>query len=286
MLNILFCTLGIFFIVRQIVIAYYRKKWSFVSTVLCCFFACLSALLIPHALHSFSIETFAWTAGILSSVLCYDVYHLKEGTFAFSKVRALCGLSFSVFALLLIFSLSLPHLYRSETLLHIHMTAEKKQEVISWKTPSGSLMTQKVTAYRIEIKDGQGSVLFDDYLYGDLATIRLKFITFPRWMQWIGFPSLWQPDLISTDYLSLKKKNSGPTQSYFLNSQKKNLWQKIVWGFWDTIFFYENNFFFMHSCSLNSVHLPLLDKRGSPIKGSFLMQLSAESKVPYLSKDR
>lgn len=166
------------------------------------------------------------------------------------------------------------------------MTAEKKQEVISWKTPSGPLMTQKVTAHRIEITDTIGSVIFDDYLYGDLATIRLKFINFPRWMQWIGFPSLWQPDVISTDYLSLQKKKSAPTETFSLNSEEKNLWQKIVWGFWDTVFFFDDHFFFIHSCSLNSTHLPLLDKRGSPIKGSFILQISAESKVPYLLEDR
>lgn len=284
MLSITFWTLSAFLLIRLIIITAYRKKWNLLSIASGCFFACLALLLTPHAIHTFSLEPFAWTAAVLSSWLCYDLYHLKNGSFRFSKIRVLCGIAFSAFAVLLVFSLSLPHLFRSEVILHIQMTGEKKQEVVSWKTPSGPLMTQKVTSYRIKIKDMQDTVIFDDYLYGDLAAIRLKLINFPGWMQWIGFPTLWQPDAISSDYLSLERKKAGPSETILLCEKNKNARQKIIWGFWDKIFFYEGHSFFIHSCSLNSTHIPLLNRRGSPIQGSFVLQLSSDSKAPFIAK--
>ena len=283
MLSLFFGSVNAFLALRQVLIACYRK-WNLLSALLTCFFSLVALLVAPHAIKNFSLEHFSYLATILFIWACFDLYALKNNTFQFSKFRFILGCVFIFLTCLFISCVTLPHLYMTEAILQIKTTAEEKKEVVTWKTPSGPLQTETITSHRILIEDMQSQVLFDGYLYGDLATIRLKILSFPLWLQWLGLPHLWTAEAISCDYLNLEEKNSSPSETFALNSCNTSLWQKLLFSFWEKTFFYEGRPFFIHSASLSSTHFPLVDRHGNPLEGSFHLSLSKESSTPFTAQ--
>ncbi|MCX6990905.1 MAG: hypothetical protein NTX49_07590 [Chlamydiae bacterium] len=283
MLSLFFGSVSAFLAVRQVLIASYRK-WNLFAAVLTVFFSLVALLAAPHAIKNFSLEHFSYLAAILFMWACFDLYALKKNTYQFSKFRFILGAVFVFLSCLFISCVTLPHLYMTEAILHIKATAEEKKELVTWKTPSGPLQTETITSHRILIEDMQSHVLFDGYLYGDLATIRLKILSFPLWLQWLGVPHLWTAEAISCDYLKLEQKKQGPTDTFFLSSRSIPLWQKLLFSFWEKTFFYEGRPFFIHSASLSSTHFPLVDRQGKPVQGSFHLNLSKESATPFTAQ--
>ena len=283
MVSLFFGSVSAFLAVRQVLIASYRK-WSLFSALLTVFFSLVALLAAPYAIKNFSLEHFSYLAAILFIWACFDLYALKNNTFKFSKLRFVLGSVFIFLSCLFISCVKLPHLYMTEAILQIKATAEEKKEIVTWKTPSGPLQTETITSHRILVEDMQSHVLFDGYLYGDLATIRLKILSFPLWLQWLGLPHLWEAEAISCDYLNLEQKKSSPSDTFSLTSRNTLLWQKILFTFWEKTFFYQGRPFFIHSASLSSTHFPLVDRQGKPLEGSFHLNLSKDSGTPFTAQ--
>lgn len=283
MLSLYFALISAFLVLRQMIVIRFRH-WSLLSVVTLLFFSALTLILCPHALKSVSFEPLAWLAGILGLWLCYDIYTLKQQTFKPSKVRILLGVGFATAGILFVSCITLPHLFADTAILRIELTAEPKKERVTWKTPSGPVQTQSMTSYRVIIKDMQEKSVFDGYLYGELAAVRLKLLSFPTWMQWLGFPHLWHAEAISSDYINLEKKRTRPSETFSLTGSLTPFWERILWRFWEKGFYYEGKPFFLSSFSLTSTHFPLLDRKGNPLKGSFLIFLSQESAAPFTAK--
>ena len=283
MLSLYFALISAFISLRQMLIIRYRS-WSALSIITLFFFSALTLILSPHAVKSISFEPLAWLGGVLGLWLCYDIYTLKNQTFKPSKIRILLGMSFAFMAILFVSCITLPHLFASKPILRIELTAEPKKEMVTWKTPSGPLQTQSMTSYRVIIKDMDEKSVFDGYLYGELAAVRLKLLSFPKWMQWLGFPHLWHAEAISSDYLNIEKKRTRPSETFSLTSTLTPFWEQILWRFWEKGFYYEGKPFFLSSFSLTSTHFPLLDRKGNPLKGSFQISLSQESAAPFTAK--
>ncbi|MCX6989188.1 MAG: hypothetical protein NTZ52_06820 [Chlamydiae bacterium] len=272
MLSLFFGTISAFLAVRQCLIVSYRKCSFFSLLIILCFSA-VAWIAAPQAIASFSLEHFLWLVSFLILSIGYDLYRLKKNSFKPSPIRVFLSVVFFLLSMLYLSCLKLPYLYTSDPILQLHTTKEEKQEIVTWKTPNGVLQTQSITAHRVIIENRQGVLVFDGYLYGDLASIRLKLMSFPKWMHWMGFPYLWQADTISSDYLIAERKADLPHHFFALDADSKSIWNKVVWGFWQKAFFLQKNNIGIRLSSLASTYIPLVNLEGSSIAHSYTIEL-------------
>ena len=281
MLSLFFGTISAFLAIRQCIILSYRKFSIFSLLIILCF-SCVAWIAAPQAIRSFRLEHFLWLASILVVWLCYDIYCLKKNSFKLSPLRLFLSLIFFALSVLYLSCIKLPHLYIADPILHIQTTNEEKERSVTWKSPTGPLQTATLRARRIKIADTKGRDLFDGYLYGDMACLRLQLISFPTWMHRIGFPYLWQADMISSDYLLAERKNQLPHDAFALDSDTSSFWEMVAWRFWKEGFFLKKTPSWIQMTSLVSTHIPLVDLEGSALKQSYTVELLKIESIPTI----
>lgn len=282
MLGMFFGTISIFLSIRQALIGYF-KKWSLATCLYFIFFTLLSLFFARQTIRSFDLYKFSILTTGLSLWLSYDVYRLKNSSFSFSYLRWSLGLIFSLLSLLFLACIALPHLYASTPVLKIEMTAEQKKEVITWKNVYGPLNTESLSSHRVIIKDTEENTLFDEYVLGDLASLRMKVINLPRWLQMMGFPNLWSLDSVSSDYMKEKSRIYLPHQTYAVKATR-NPFKQLLFSFWEKSFYFEGKPLWISSVSLSTTHIPILTKKGDAIKGHFKVVLSSHANAPYIAQ--
>jgi hypothetical protein len=283
MLGLFFGVMSAFLTLRQGIIIY-LKKWTIAAAFFFIFFFTMTLFLTKDFIKGFDITKFALMMIPLVLWLGYDIYRLKNHTFQFSYLRFLLAVLFSLLSLLFLSCVSLPHLYRSEAILYINMTAEKKEEIITWKNPHELLMKEHVTKRRVIIENMKGEMLFDDYLCGDLVSLRIKLLCPPKFLQWIGFPQLWDMDTVSADYLKSQNGKSTPQEIFRLDTFHKSFFKRWMWSFWEKTYLLETPNFFNTQATLTSTHLPIIDRKGNSIKGHYTLFLHQQSQEKYTAQ--
>ena len=283
MLSLFFSTVTTFLFIRQCVIIYFRK-WSLDSSFLWIFFLLLSLLFLKKGLFHFELIPFLSLSSVLCSWLLVDIISLKRNTFSFSTTRLVLGSMYFLLALLFLSSVVLPHLQEHQAVLQIQMTAEEKKDLITWKQPEGPLCSQPLIRRRVIISTLEGKTLFDDYMTGEMASIRIKQLTTPLWIQGLGMPSLWDADTISSDYLHIEDKLALPVESKPLVMIRKNVFMSFLWSFWEKGFFSGEPPFPLGESVISSVYIPLVDMEGKTRKGTFILHLSPKGPSTFTSK--
>ncbi|NDD58163.1 MAG: hypothetical protein EBZ47_02765 [Chlamydiae bacterium] len=283
MLSLIFAVTSAFIAIRQcLIISYYRVSFFSVSVILC--FSLVATLVTPSALKSLNLRNFFVLAAFFSLWLLIDLYRLKKQQLKFSIFRTLLGICFLMISVIFISSVALPHLHSAKPILKIETTAEEKQEVVTWKNPSSTITSAILPSYRVIIKDMKDHILFDQYLHGDLACIRLKIVQFPTWMQALGFPNLWGADAVSSDYLSAEKHGQFPRDIHPFSIHTRSPFTKYFWTCWKHTFTQGTAPFFIKSCFLESCYIPLADEQGHGIGEYYEISLQYEPSTPLLQR--
>lgn len=283
MLPLFFGTVSTFLWIRQCVIIYY-KKWSFFSSFLFVYFFLLSLLFLKKAITSFDPLAFSVIICPLCLWLIRDIIHLKDNTFEFSTARLIFGSFFSLLALLFLSSVVLPHMHEHQAILKVEMTAEEKEDLITWKHPDGPLCSEAILRRRVIISTLDGKTVFDDFISGEMASVRIRQLTTPTWLEWMGLPSLWDADTISSDYLSMDVKKKAPIETRPLALIRKNVFYSFLWSFWEKGMFSGELPFPLGKSSLNSIHIPLVDAEGKTKKEQLLLHLSTKEPGAFTTK--
>jgi hypothetical protein len=283
MLGLFFGVMSAFLTLRQGVIIY-LKRWTVAAAFFFIFFFTMTLFLTKDLIKGFDITKFALIIIPLALWLGYDIYRLKNHTFQFSYLRFLLAIIFSLLSLLFLSCVSLPHLYRSEAILSINMTAETKEEMIAWKNPREPLMEEPVTKRRVIIENMTGEKIFDEYLCGDLVSIRIKLLCPPTFFQWMGFPQLWDMDVVSADYLKRKNGQSTPQDIFGLDTFHKSFFKRWMWSFWEKAYLLETPTFLRTTATLTSTHLPIIDRKGHAIKGHYTLFLHQKPEQKYTAQ--
>jgi len=285
MLSLFFSTISAFIAIRFCIIASYRNLGVF-SLFSIIIFSTVTFLLFPFAIKNFEIKNFLILLMILILLFGYDIFLLRKNGFKFSCIRCIAGSFFLVLSLLFIVCAKLPHIYDSKEVMKIKTTKEIKKELSKWKNLNSKETSSELTFHKVILSDMQENVLFDGYITGDIASIRIKLITMPLWMEWIGFPHLWHAECISSDYLDCYDKAKLPHQSIPISHQNTSGWQAKFWTFWEQSFVKHIHPFFISSCTLNSVYIPLTDLDKTPIEKEYTIKLQDKLHAPTLSADQ
>jgi hypothetical protein len=115
-----------------------------------------------------------------------------------------------------------------------------------------------------------------------MASIRIKLITIPLWLKWMGFSHLWQAECISSDYMDSYDKGVLPAQSIPISHQSASSFENFFWRFFSKSFIEKVHPFFITSCSLNSVYIPLIDMDKTPLEKEYLIKLDDKILSPLL----
>ncbi len=204
-----------------------------------------------------------------AALICAFLVRKKKPTFSFTKMLGFTCLM--LISSLLISLGSFQHFIEGKPLLKVVVTGKQRQEWVEWKNPENHLQKGHLPAHEVRLETLKGEVLADYYLYGDLVGVRTQVIRFRPFLNLLGVSNLWSIDILYNGYHSAEKYQVLPIQA------KSVVWRHPFFcyfkPFWQQHFFKTVSSFWIKSASLESRYFPLVDEKGDPLQGNYLLKI-------------
>ncbi len=262
---ICFC-LALAFALRAFLLALLEQRGNFSRVVQALFFflfiACALLFLKPKDLFS---EFWPDKASILGASICitifFSILRIKRGP------RHLLFKSFALCALLSLFSLSLA----LQGFLRVAQDAPLAKVVI----PGLHAHSASLSTHLVKIQSLKGDLLAEQYVHGDLVGIRTRVIRVKPFFAFMGLTNLCKIELLHSGYLNSAEMNKGTHDAQELSFTHQKKFSPLLDKLWEKIFFEKASAFWIKSANLQSNYFPLVDKKGKPYQGAFLLTLSS-----------
>jgi hypothetical protein len=253
-------------------------------------YAILSCLLLVSLrLQLFSPFIQAPWQAILFSLLSAGIllYLLKKRPTPVSV--SYCVHSLGLPALTLAVSLScIQSSFHSQPIVKVWIPGSSSSETVEWKNPYAKLQKTSLTTYEVQVQKIDSKMKqTGGYFFGDLIGIRIRVIYLHPILHFLGIQNPYDVDCLFSDYLSSEKKRNFPSKSLDVQmfSNVPNFLYKASWALWETLFYQKLRLFFVQSAGIETQYFPLVDAKGAPFKGSYLIMQSLHGMIPYPLKE-
>ncbi len=131
------------------------------------------------------------------------------------------------------------------------------------------------SGYLVRIESLSGDLLAEHTLHGDLVGMRTKIVRVKSFFAILGLSNLCKIEMLHSGYMSIRKMRSQPHEYEELSLTHQKMLSPLFEKLWERIFFEKASFFWIKSAVLQSTYFPLVDKKGQPYQGAFLLTLNA-----------
>ncbi|MBI2743231.1 MAG: hypothetical protein HYX48_04865 [Chlamydiales bacterium] len=131
------------------------------------------------------------------------------------------------------------------------------------------------SGYLVKLHSTKGELILESSVHGDLMGVRARTLRVKPLLSFFGVHTLCRIELLHSSYLTPERIELLPHSAQPLSFSHARKLPAFVEKFWEELFFEKASSFWIKSATIESTYFPLIDKKGMPFHGSFLLTLNA-----------
>jgi hypothetical protein len=214
-------------------------------------------------------------AAFLIGLTSYSLYRQKRrGAEKFSLRKTIPWIVFLAISPVLIGINAIENLSTEKPVLKVCLTGKIQMREIVWKNPAGPLRCSPIECHEIVFQRIDGKEIARFLLSGDLIGVRAKILRFHPFLNAIGIPNKFQPDIVYSGYRRAEDYSQFPVEAHPL-VVPTSFFHSLLLGWWDALFFHHSDAFWFKSANLESNYFPMVDKSGQVLEAEYFLTLSS-----------
>jgi len=224
----------------------------------------IALLLLPiRKFDPFTILAAASVIGISLTLRFFGFF--KKNSLIFWIKSTLFG-AFFVMAALSVTVRGISHLIEDKAALEVELTGRHVKKWVEWKNPMADYQTAWLDAYEVILRHPKGEILARHYIYGDFVAVRSEVIRFSPLLSFLGIQGGCRIEAVYNGYNNMKRHTLLPHLGYPILDTSPLF--SLVWNW---LFYGKVKLPGVKSGTLESNSLPLIDQKGAPIIGKYIL---------------